>query len=53
MSTGVPNQEGVQKESKGSPPCGPEVHAAGAKRLHAAEGHEGERSETVVPETTD
>ena len=30
--------------------CGPEGPAAGAKRTHAAEGREGERSETVVPE---
>ena len=33
--------------------CGPEGPAVGAKRLHAAEGCEGERSEAVVPETTD
>ena len=32
--------------------CGPEGPAAGAKRLQAAEGREGERSETVVPEAT-
>ena len=33
--------------------CEPERPAAGAKRPHAAEGREGERSETVVPEATD
>ena len=33
--------------------CGPEGLAAVTKRLHAAEGREGERSEAVVPETTD
>ena len=33
--------------------CRPEGPAAGAKRPHAAEGHEGERSETIVPEATD
>ena len=33
--------------------CGPEGPAAGAKRPHAAEGREGERSETVVPEAAD
>ena len=31
---------------------GPEGPAAGAKRPHAAEGREGERSETVVTEAT-
>ena len=40
-----------------SPPfqcnCAPEGPAAGAKRPHVAEGCEGERSETIVPETTD
>ena len=44
-------------EGGGYPPlfsvhCGPEGPAAGAKRLHAAEGREGERSEAVVPEAT-
>ena len=33
--------------------CGPEGPAAGAKRLHRAEGREGERSETVVPDAAD
>ena len=33
--------------------CGPEGPGAGAKRTHAAEGREGEHSETVVLETTD
>ena len=33
--------------------CRPEGPAAGAKRLHSAEGREGERSETVVPEAAD
>ena len=33
--------------------CGPEGPAAGAKHPHAAEGREGERSETLVPEATD
>ena len=33
--------------------CGPEGLAAGAKRSHAAEGREGERSEGIVPEATD
>ena len=33
--------------------CGPEGPAVGAKRLHAAEGGEGERSETAVPEAVD
>ena len=32
--------------------CGPERPAGGPKGLHAAEGREGERSETVVPEAT-
>ena len=31
----------------------PEGPAAGAKRPHAGEGRQGERSETVVPEATD
>ena len=34
-------------------PCGPKGPAAGAKRLHAAEGREGERSKSVVPEAVD
>ena len=34
-------------------PFGPEGPAAGAKRPHVAEGREGERSETVIPEATD
>ena len=29
--------------------CGPKGPVAGAKRPHVAEGHESERSETVVP----
>ena len=33
--------------------CGPEGPAAGAKRPHVAEGREGERSETAVPEAND
>ena len=33
--------------------CGPEGPAAGAKRPHAAQGSEGERSETVVLEAAD
>ena len=32
---------------------GPEGAAAGPKRPHAAEGRQGERSETVVAEATD
>ena len=32
--------------------CEPEGPAAGAKRLYMAEGREGERSETAVPEAT-
>ena len=32
--------------------CAPKRPAAGAKRPHAAEGREGEHSETVVPEAT-
>ena len=33
--------------------CGPDGPTADAKRLHAAEGCEGERSEIVIPEATD
>ena len=55
----------AKKESKGSPQgvppvcgclwriCRPKGPTAGAKRPDAAEGREGERSETVVPEATD
>ena len=55
-----PGVSRTKRESKGSPKaanppqrCGPEGPAVGAKRPHAAEGCEGERSETVVPEATD
>ena len=50
---GVPERKGSPKADNPPQRCGPEGPAAGAKRPHAAEGREGKRSETVVPEAVD
>ena len=59
MATPWPDPSSIKGGGVHPPPppfqriCGPEGPAADAKRPHAAEGRDGERSETVVPEATD